>query len=197
MTRNGIVNMLRIMTDAYPNFRPADMKRSIDLWESMLADYSDTEGAAALKAYIASNDSGFAPSIGQIIGLIPHQREELPEFEAWNLVVKAICNGNYGAEHEFARLPAVVREAVGSPAQIRQWANIDIDDLQTVAQSNFLRSYRAAVDRQKVVSTVPSDIRKLYEREQKVYPLPEIDEPEEYAGTPAPPEVVEWMRKLA
>lgn len=63
------------------------------------------------------------------------------------MVRKAIANGIYGAETEYSKLPPLVQKAVGDPGQLRAWATSEAESLETVAQSNFMRCYRAELKR--------------------------------------------------
>ena len=165
MTKDGVTKALMAISAAYPNYHPADIIQTVKLWMTTMDEYTDEEVAIALKAYILSDTKGFAPSIGQIVALIPRNQDDgMSELAAWNLVEKAIRNGNYGAEEEYAKLPDSIRAAVGSSGQIRQWAAMDIDSLATVAQSNFLRSYRAVIAREKMMMKLPDNIRGIYQR---------------------------------
>ena len=100
MNREETKKILRIMVDSYPNYKPIDMAETIDVWQMMLEDFSYQQVAMALKAYIMSDTSGFAPSIGQLVGKMQmiSTPNELNEMEAWALVSKAIRNGYYRAE---------------------------------------------------------------------------------------------------
>lgn len=157
MTHDGVKQLMIVITSAYPNYHPTDMAKTIHVWESILKDYKDSDVAEALRRYIISDTKGFAPAIGQIIDMM-HKDESLGELEAWGLVRKAIRNGVYGAEEEFSKLPDEARLALGSPGQLRDWAMMSVDSVDSVAQSNFLRAYRSAVARvkeaQKGIGTV-------------------------------------------
>ena len=170
MNREETKKILRIMVDSYPNYKPVDMAETIDVWQMMLEDFSYQQVAMALKAYIMSDTSGFAPSIGQLVGKMQmiSTPNELNEMEAWALVSKAIRNGYYGAETEFAKLPEMVQKAIGQPSQLRQWAHSDMESIETVIQSNFMRSYRMVIKREKEVQRMPSDIRVLIEKTNKM-----------------------------
>ena len=52
---------------AFPNYKPPDKTVAVNTWFLMLSDYPYQQVQMALKAYIATDTSGFAPSIGQII----------------------------------------------------------------------------------------------------------------------------------
>ena len=166
MDREETKKILRIMVDSYPNYKPSDMSETIDVWQMMLSDFTYNQVAMALKAYIMSDTSGFAPSIGQLVGKMQmiSQPNELNEMEAWALVSKAIRNGFYGAESEFAKLPELVQKAVGQPSQLRQWAHSDMESIETVIQSNFIRTYRTVVKRENEVSRMPKEVQILIEK---------------------------------
>lgn len=164
MTRDEVKKIIGIMGMTYPNYKPEDLKQTVDVWEMMLSEYNYTEISLALKAYILSDTSGFAPSIGQLTTRVHETRrlekgDELTELEAWALVYKAICNSTYNSDSEFEKLPDAVKKAVGSPANLREWASMDIDTVQSVEQSHFIRVYRAEVERSKKIDVMPSEIR--------------------------------------
>lgn len=171
MTRDETKKIIMVISASYPNFKPQDLRMTVDVWHSMLDEYSYIQVSTALKAYIASDTSGFAPSIGQVIELMKkiEEPEELNEMEAWGLVSRAIRNGYYGAEKEFEKLPPLVQKAVGTPGQLRNWSQSDIESMESVAQSNFLRSYRNEVRKKQETARMPENIRKLIEKtEQKM-----------------------------
>lgn len=146
MTRDETKVIIRAMKESYPNFNPKDLTGTVDVWSQMLIDYDYKNISKALQKYILSDSSGFAPSIGQIVGLIdmPISREPL---EAWSLVRKAICNGTYHSEEEFAKLPAEIQTAIGSAANLKEMAQMDVDVVESVEQSHFIRSYQTVLKR--------------------------------------------------
>ena len=159
------------MIVSYPNFKPIDTELMATTWADMLAEYTYEQVDMALRCYITSDKSGFAPAIGQIVDKIKmaSEPEQLNELEAWGLVDKAIRNSGYHAEEEFAKLPPIVQKAVGSPSQLRNWGMTDIDSIETVAQSNFLRTYRAVAKREDKISRMPLQIRqKIQDNEPKI-----------------------------
>ena len=163
MTRDETKRIIQIMCATYPNYHPADLSSTVDSWHMMLEDYPYNQIAIALKAYITSDASGFAPSVGQLISKLKTitSGNEPSELEAWAMVSKALRNGYYGAEEEFAKLPELVQKAVGNPSNLRQWATTDVDSIENVIQSNFLRTYRSVVKRAEEVSMMPSDVKAL------------------------------------
>ena len=162
MTREETVKIIRIMVDSYPNYKPNNISETVDVWQMMLSDYEYNLVAMALKAYILSDTSGFAPSIGQLVGKIQAitRPEELNEMEAWSLVSKAIRNSGYNSVEEFAKLPPLVQKAVGLPDQLMTWA-LDENYNEQVVSSNFMRCYRNELSRHEELSKMPSEIKAL------------------------------------
>ena len=164
MTREETVKIIRIMVDSYPNYKPNDISETVDVWQMMLSDYDYNLVAMALKAYILSDTSGFAPSIGQLVDKIKSitSPQELNEMEAWSLVCDALQNSGYNYAEEYAKLPPLVQKAVGLPTQLQTWAlteNLNKD----VVGSNFMRCYRIEVERQNEISKMPQNIRQMLE----------------------------------
>ena len=159
MTRDETKKIIRIIADSYPNYKPSDISETIDVWSMMLEEYPYNQIAMALKAYILTDTSGFAPSIGQLVNKLTSAEPQLNEMEAWSLVSKAIRNGYYGAEEEFAKLPEVVQKAVGNPANLRAWSHTDEQSIENVVQSNFFRTYRAVVKRESESAKLPDSLR--------------------------------------
>ena len=164
MTREETVKIIRIMVDSYPNYKPNDISETVDVWHMMLSDYDYNLSAMALKAYILSDTSGFAPSIGQLVDKMKSitSPQELNEMEAWSLVCDSLRNSGYNYAEEYAKLPPLVQKAVGLPTQLQEWALTE-DLNKDVVGSNFMRCYRIEVERQKEISKMPQNVREMIE----------------------------------
>ena len=162
MNRDDTKQILMRIQCTYPNWKPTgDLSFMVDVWTESLEEYSYQQVLTALKVYTAIDTSGFAPSIGQLIDKVNSltTKDELNEMEAWSLVSNALRNGYYGAEVEFAKLPAAVQKAVGSASNLRNWAQTDIESVENVIQSNFMRTYRTVVKREKEYQKLPESVR--------------------------------------
>lgn len=208
MTRDDAKKIIMIIASAYPNFKPLDLSNTVDTWHLLLSDYTYEQISVALKAYILSDTSGFAPSVGQLIEkvhTIHNSGTELNGLEAWGLVSKALRNGTYGAEEEFNKLPEIVQKAVGSPSQLRNWATTDSNSIENVIQSNFLRTYSSVCSREKEFVKMPSEIRNMITQntETKMIDTKENNDIKqidirEYEGVPMPDSIkqqIELMKK--
>ena len=163
MTREECKKLLRIIVDSYPNYKPGNIAETVDVWTYMLSDYKYQDIAVALKAYILTDTSGFAPSIGQLVQMLNKAKEpeQLNELEAWALVSKALRKATYYAEEEFNKLPPLVQKAVGDPSQLKNWSQSDMKSVETVIQSNFLKTYRTITKREQELQAIPENVRKL------------------------------------
>ena len=86
---------------------------------------------------------------------------EMTEGEAWGLVSRALRNSAYDSQREFDALPPRLQRLVGSPNQLREWAMLDADTVQSVIASNFQRSYRARTAADLAYAALPADVRAL------------------------------------
>ena len=165
MTKEKVGELLMTIQAYYPNYNPPDKKITLNAWHIMLAEYPEELVLQALRACIATNTSGFAPDVGQIMSKIQtiSQPQELDGMAAWGLVSKALRNGTYGAVEEFNKLPPLVRQAVGMPDNLKNWATADYQTVETVIQSNFLKTYEVVIKRANEINCMPDDIKTLIE----------------------------------
>lgn len=166
MTEEQVGKLLMTIQAYYPNYNPPDKKVTLNAWYIMLAEYPEELVLQALRACIATNTSGFAPDVGQIMSKIQtiSQPQEFDGMTAWGLVSKALRNGTYGAVEEFNKLPPLVRQAVGIPDNLKNWATSDYQTIETVIQSNFLRTYETVVKRANEINRMPDNIKSLIEK---------------------------------
>lgn len=171
VTRDETINILMSIQAAYPSFRVPDKTVAVNTWYSLLGEYEYSQVSAALKKYIQTNKSSFAPSIGQIIDSISeiYSKDDENEMEAWVLVQKAIRNSTYHADEEFDKLPEIVQKAVSNPRQLQEWAMMENIDGRAwnVMQSNFMRTYRAEAEKEKNMRKLSPDLLNLISQKDK------------------------------
>lgn len=184
MNRIETIEIMAVLKAAYPRYYAGmgrkDAEGIIALWECMFADEPAQLVAAAVKSLIATDAKGFPPHIGAVKAAIARLRRpqelELGELEAWALVRRAI-RGAYGeawsrrlgedgpgktsAEENFGRLPPALQSLVGSPRQLAEWNRLDDEEIDTVLQSNFMRSFRAAAARALEDDALPHDVKRI------------------------------------
>lgn len=166
VTRDETIKILMVIQAAYPNYKPPDKTVAVNVWAEMLSDIPYEKVSAAVKFYIQTDTSGFAPSVGDVrerVRDIFAKEDELNETAAWSLVLKAIRRSTYYSEEEFAKLPATVQRAVASPKQLREWATLeDVDGKTlTVIQANFQRTFRVEQQRERERNKLSPDVLRL------------------------------------
>jgi hypothetical protein len=167
MTRQETGIIMDILTTAYPTFyngrNAPDMRMTVNLWAEMFAEDDVKIVAAAVKALIATDDKGFPPHIGAVKGRIRQisNPDEMTEQEAWALISKALRDGYYNAEAEFAKLPPLVQDVVHDPRQLREWSMMDESTVQSVVASNVQRSFRAKAQSRRDFEALPKDVQVL------------------------------------
>lgn len=167
MTKREIAELMTVMQANYPDaFKgqsDAVVAAKIALWHDFFKDCSKEAVYAAAKAFMATDTKGFMPNVGQLAEQLRQlsQPQDMTGIEAWGLVSKALRNSVYGSKEEFKKLPPVIRRAVGSPEQLRQWAMMEEETVQSVISSNFQRSFKVRQDRQKELDKLPGDVKQF------------------------------------
>ena len=169
MTRPETLMMMSTLRAASPMYYAKqgaeDARAAVNLWHMMFEQDDAQLVSAAVKAFIATDTKGFPPVVGQIKEKLDTlMREaygggEMTAMEAWSLVQKAIRNGYYNAEAEFAKLPDTIRAVLGGPSAIHDYAMMDAETVNSVVASNFRRSYDARKEYVKEMRMLPVDVK--------------------------------------
>ena len=165
MTRDETKALLAILKAAYPNFykdmTTDDAKSIINLWAAMFAEDPAPVVIEAVKSLICTLK--YPPTIADVkekIAAIMHpEMMTMTEMEAWQKVRRAISY--YNADETFAQLPPVIQKIVGSPNTLREWAQMEAEMVDSVIQSNFMRSYKAKMTQEKEYAMLPESTRQL------------------------------------
>ena len=135
--------VLGIMT-MFPNFRVESKEFVTKMWHSALADkqYSDVE--AALMCYIREDQSGFAPSPGQLMKFMPKAEVEEypPAAEIWARVDKMLHRASTLEEKDFKELPEPAQKAIGSLFVLKEWGITETRVVESVIAPSFMNRYR-------------------------------------------------------
>lgn len=75
MTETEAEKIIASMMVSFSNYRPVDVGYTAHEWAKYLSDYTYEQVSLALKEYILTEKSGFAPSIGQLANLVKEQKE--------------------------------------------------------------------------------------------------------------------------
>jgi hypothetical protein len=151
MTIEETAQVMDLLHSAYPRWgkdKP-DPEKELLLWASMFDEEPLPLVAAAVKALIATKTDDFPPVPGAVKAYIrklknPHEMTEA-----------------YDSRKEFDKLPKLIKRLVGEPSQLKEWAMVDTDTLQTVVASNFQRSYRARAESEREYQAIPASVRAI------------------------------------
>lgn len=180
MTEEQVFDTLAIIKAAYPDLYAwscdADKLAGVKLWADMFSSDSADDVIQAVRSYIATEPK--PPRIADIKNKLAMLRAgpggEMTEQEAWTLVNKALRNGIYGYEKEFAALPEVIQRCIGSSIMLHEWAQMDIETTNSVVSSNFMRSYRARAEHVREMEKLPPDVKALFGAVGEAMKLPEM-----------------------
>ena len=163
MKRDEVKQILMRIQTTYPNWKPqGELSMVIDVWHEYLEGYTYQDILGAVKAYVFSDTSGFAPTVGQLIGklnvMLNNNDSEMGALEAWAMVSKALRNGYYGAEEEYAKLPPLCQKAVGTPMNLRNWSQADLKSIESVVMSQFISAYKTECKRAVEMAMIPQSV---------------------------------------
>ena len=167
MTRGETTQILAILKRAYPVFYKGLTKQDadgiVDLWHGMFEEDDVLLVINAIKAFIATDDKGYPPVIGVIKRKMREicQPEIMTELEAWNYIKKAVSNSLYNSKQEYDKLPPSIQKLVGNHNVLKEWASIETGQLDTVVQSNFMRSFKARAEKEKEYMALPRSVREF------------------------------------
>lgn len=184
MNKREVAQILTVLKVAYPGFysmlTKSDVENMVNVWADFFKNEPYEVVEAAVKSIInAGTKDGYPPDIGAVKEQIRRflRPEKDTAMTAWNEVRKAISF--YNARETFNSLSELSRKIVGSPNQLRDWALMEMEMINTVVQSNFLRAYRAMEQEYLARQALPEDVKRIVEQIQKGMMLNGPDSPKD------------------
>ena len=164
MTKAEFSILVKAMKSIYSDLKFIADSDAMAIWYELLKDIPYDLCQAAVHKYMTTNK--FPPTVADIrqVAMDIVTPETMNEGEAWALVYKAICNSAYNSQTEFDKLPPECQKAVGNPAILREWAGLNMDEVNTVIQSNFMRSYKTEVKRSQEIKQLPAAVKETIGR---------------------------------
>ena len=156
-------------------------------------------------ALIQTDLSEFRPTVAKVrkkMRDILYGRQ-MTETEAWLAVKGCFHEAQEGSENltgakrAWSKLPDDVQKLV-TPKQLRDWNGLETEQLDTVIQSNFMRSYRELRNNRFAKEAMSKSLRETIERIQQASPVFENHD-EAKQALPAPKklnyEEPDWMKR--
>jgi hypothetical protein len=195
MNRSETMKALSIVQEAYPHFMDGRTpEATLDLWAKLFPSEPFSAVETAILSFIASDTKGFPPNIGQIKEKIAQMNDTEPdEMQAWAIVSRALSRASRA---EFAKLPPLIQQCIGSPETFIEWSYMDTDAVDVTIANGFMRTYRAKAQRQREYGKLPDFARGAFPAIEapKQYALPAARAKDEYGEPTAIPEAA--MQKL-
>lgn len=160
MERQDVQELLMMITTTFPSFKVQNKTATIDSWFFFLNEYDKNDILLALKSFVKTSGSEYAPNPSQLIEELEkvHELAQTDCSEAWAMVRKAIGRGTYHAQDEFNKLPETIKKAVGSADMLYCWAT-DPNYSEGVIMSQFKDNYKRILEREKEYRRLPSELQ--------------------------------------
>lgn len=151
--------ILALIQAYYPKFADGrDVNVTARAWQLIFADDEYEQVQRAVVAFVATDAKGFAPMPGALKSLMVQRPDAMSAMQAWHMVRRATENSLYNSVEEFSKLPPLCQRIVGAPGTLRDWAMMDLSELDTVVGSNFQRSYRQLEADQAYYQKLPASV---------------------------------------
>ncbi len=174
MTEQETKSVLAYLSATWDMAQGRDAREVLAVWHDLFKADDARLVQAAAKLYVNSHKFKPTPAdIREQMKLLTQDRDGT-EMEAWNLVRKAIHGasmenwsrtltengpGEPSAVVHFKQLPPDVQKIVGGPERLAEWEKLDSKQLETVVQSNFMRSYRSIMAEKEQAALLPENMR--------------------------------------
>lgn len=163
MNLDEFMILVKALKAVYTDLKFLPDKDAVKVWYSLLKDLPYRTLSLAAQKYMQTEK--FPPTIADLrkkaAELTMPAQDDMSELEAWALVRKALGNSAYNAETEFEKLPAMCKKALGNAANLEEMAKMDIDTVNSVEQSHFIRNYRVACDRKREEAQIAPSVLQL------------------------------------
>lgn len=152
MNKEETQKILTILRVNYPNnFKSVanknDMDLIVDTWDIQFKSYTLDEVFNAIMSIIATDTSGFAPSIGRVKDELNKKYKDsvMTDEEAWSIVLNsAKCNPTK-AKSNFEALPGNIKKAVKHPKFLESLGNANISS-QGIFKKDFVKNYNETIE---------------------------------------------------
>ena len=164
MTRDEAIEICAMLESNYQPYK--DINTAVDLWASAFMDVPVEIVRSAILSYMKSDTSDFRPNVGKITKEIDEILNGRPmtEMEAWTLVRNAVSESkslDSSPYREWKKLPEHIQQIV-TVEQIIRWQMMDVAEMDTVIQSNFIKSYQKIAQHEYKQRVLPQDMKDAF-----------------------------------
>lgn len=114
-------------------------KETMEMWLSFFKDNTTEEFRQAINEHIKT--SRYFPTVADIKARIYEiKNPNETNMELWERLLSAIRRSSYYSEEEYEKLPAILKQYVGSPRQLQTIATeMTSDEIHSVYKGQFLK----------------------------------------------------------
>lgn len=165
MNKEETLKILTVIKVAFPNsyknLSETDLKATVALWQAQFNDYSLDLVSNAVNSYIASDLSGYSPTIAQIknIALRLQKGNGRSDEEIWQPIYKAISNSLYNSKEEYDNLPDDLKK-ITSSRELRDYAMLESSTMSFI-RNQLIKEYRSQEQRQTEFNLLPNKAKQM------------------------------------
>ena len=161
MTREECKQLIMVLEASYPNFKTNNPQEVLNAWFIFLQEFDYQTILGALKVYIHTSESAFAPSVSQLIAMTrkPKELSGPDEVTVWREIRQAIGRGIYYHEEDYKKLSPIAQRLVGDPQQLREWACLPSEAIDNDIHKDIVFRFKALTERDREISALPAEIR--------------------------------------
>lgn len=184
---------MKIVAMIETNWQPVkDQEASYDLWAAAFKDDPFEMVETAVMALVQTDLGEFRPTVAKVRKMMRDilYGRPMTETEAWLAVKNSFHEAQEGSEtlrgarSAWKKLPEDIQKIV-TPKQLRDWNGIETEQLDTVIQSNFMRSYRELRNNRFTKEAMSKSLLETIEKIQAASPVFENND-EKHEELPAP-----------
>ncbi len=191
VTREQFAVLTKGMKAVYPQAVFIPDQDAFNVWYSLLQDLDYEVLSRAIQTHMMTVK--YPPTIAEIRAAAT-KTEEMTELEAWSIVRKALGRSGWHAEEEFLKLPEEIKQVVREPHNLQHWSQMGNSEVESVVQSNFMRSYRAVLARNRQANALPDKLRPALPKVEYTA-ITANDTPIREKPAPVPAEVTEYIER--
>lgn len=166
MTRSETAKLFMLLHAAYPQFysnvNEVEANEALALWSDVFSDERSEVVGYALKRLIRTHGR-FPPTIADVVEKIEElksaARHEPTNEELWQILREGVMDGLFGAEEHFKEFPPVLKRYCGGPEWLRDHAVIELNIMDTVVKSQFMKQISDLKDRVEYEATLPDGLK--------------------------------------
>ena len=164
MNRTETVQVITLMAgnyDSIANKTQQQREMMVNTWYQLLGDLDYKLVLAAVQQTMI--ESPYAPTIHDIRKRVIEMINPTIDnrLEEWDECYKLICRGSVVTQEEFDLHSDIVKKFLGSVAQLQNYAQSDMEDINTVVKSSFLKQYDILKQRERELKLMPERMKNL------------------------------------